>query len=66
MRRVADTDWEAEHYVVVSSEKLRADKKMLKQVLGRLIVAHRMMSMHTPAVAGLTIHCVFLERTLTA
>ena len=27
MRRVADTDWEAEHYVVVSCGKLRADKK---------------------------------------
>ena len=27
MCRVADTDWEAEHYWVVSCEKLRADKK---------------------------------------
>ena len=66
MRRVADTDWEADHCVVVSCEKLRADKKILKRVLDRLIVAHRTMSMHTPAIAGLAIHYVFLERTLTA
>ena len=66
MCRVADTDWEAEHYWVVSCEKLRADKKILKRVLDRLIVAHRTMSMHTPPIAGLTIHYVFLERTWTA
>ena len=41
-------------------------KKILKRVLDRLIVAHRTMSMHTPSIAGLTIHYVFLERTLTA
>ena len=41
-------------------------KKILKQVLDRLIVAHRTMSMHTRAIAGLTKHYVFLEKTLTA
>ena len=51
--------------MVVSCEKFRADKKILKQVLDRLIMAHRTMSMHTRAIAGLTIHYVFLERTLT-
>ena len=41
-------------------------KKILKRVLDRLIVAHRTMSMHTPPIAGLTIHYVLLGRTLTA
>ena len=36
MRRVADTDWEAEHYVVVSCEKLRADKKNTQTNLANL------------------------------
>ena len=48
--------------MVVSCEKLRADKN--KNLTDRLIVAHRTMSMHTPAVAGLTIHCIILERAL--
>ena len=34
MRRVADTDWEAEYYVDVSCEKLRADKKNTQTNLG--------------------------------
>ena len=37
-------------------------KKKLKQVLDRLIVAHRTMSMHTRAIAGLTIHFVFFRK----
>ena len=50
----------------VSCEKLRADKKNTQTISDRLIVAHRTIPMHTPAIAGLTIHYVFLERTLTA
>ena len=43
-RRVTDTDWEAANNVVVSCEKLRADKKIPKKVLDKLIVAQRTMS----------------------
>ena len=50
-RRVADTDWEAANNVVVSCEKLRADKNIPKEVLDKLIVAHRTMSMHTSVEA---------------
>ena len=63
-RRIADTDWEAANNVVVSCEKLRADKKIPKKVLDKLIVAHRTMSKHASAGADNTVYR--LKKYLTA